>query len=401
MQTLTSSPLFPAMTPNLALSLEAQLLLYLSRPIIDDITANNICNLLEKSIDWSSLLAQANHHWVTMQIYPHLKKFGPPSMPSDLQTQVDTQFFANTARNLLLATELLHLLRLFADHGILAVPFKGPTLAVAAYGNLARRKFSDLDILVALTDFHKALALLEEQADYRKLPTTYSLYRHEYPLVSREGDVFVDLHQQIGGRDFFTFPLSFEELTPRLQEITLLDATVPCFHPEDMILILCVHGSKHCWDHLGWICDFAAYVYAQPDLDWHHICQRARVLGCDRMLSLALILSKDLLGLPLPEQAKIHLELPTTLTSIKRQIYQRCFSSAHPSTPTEKWSNPVLHLHLLVRWQDRILYLLWSVQKILTPTYKDIAQISLPQKFHFLYYLLRPLRLAGLLTNKH
>lgn len=389
------------MMTDLALSLEAQLLLYLSRPIIDDITANTIRNLLGQSIDWSTLLNQANRHWVTMQIYPHLKKFCQPSMPSELLTQVDTIFFANTARNLLLATELLNLLRLFADHGILAVPFKGPTLAVAAYGNLARRKFSDLDILVAPADFHNALALLVEQADYRKLPTTYSLYPHEYPLVNGEGDVFVDLHQQIAGRDFFSFPLSFEELTPRLQEITLLDATVPCFHPEDMILILCVHGSKHCWDHLGWICDFAAYVHAQPDLDWHHICRRARVLGCDRMLSLALTLSQDLLSLPFPEKATTHLEAPTTLIAVKTQIYQRCFSSAHPSAPTEKWSNPFLHLHLLVRWQDRILYLLWSVQKILTPTYKDIAQISLPQKFHFLHYLLRPLRLAGLLTNKH
>ncbi len=400
MQALIPSPSFPTIMPDLELSLEAQLLLYLSRPDIDDFTAAHIRNLLEKGIDWSSLMAQANHHWVTMQIYPHLKQFGQPSIPSDLLTQVDASFFANTARNLLMATELLDLLKLFTDHGILAVPFKGATLAVSAYGNLARRKFSDLDILVAPADFHKALALLVEQADYRKLPTTFSLYPHEYPLVSREGDVFVDLHQQIAGRDFFTFPLSFEELTQRLQEMTLLDTTIPCFHPEDTILILCVHGSKHCWDHLGWICDFAAYVHAQPELDWNNIRQRAKVLGCDRMLYLALSLSQDLLGLPFPEQATLHLEAPTALASIKNQIYQRCFSATHPSAPTRTWSNPVLQLHILGRWQDRILYLLWFVQKILTPTYKDVAQSPLSEKFHFLNYLLRPLRLAGLWTSK-
>ena len=397
MQTLSPSHQVQLISPDLTLSLEDQLLLCLSRPVIDETGAEFICSLLAKGIDWSVLLDKAQHHWVVMQIYPHLKTFCQPSIPPHLLTRVETLFFANTARNLLLATELLNLLQLFADHSILAVPFKGPTLAVSAYGNLARRSFSDLDILVAPADFHNALTLLVEQADYQKLPTTYSLYPHEYPLVSGEGEVFVDLHQQISGRDFFAFPLSFEEMTQRLQEMTILEVNVPCFHPEDVLLILGVHGSKHCWHQLGWICDFAAYVHAQPNLDWNNIYRRAKGLGCDRMLSLGLALSHDLLGLPVPAHPA---EASSALIPIKSQIYRRYFSSPSDLRTTPSWANPILHWHMLDRFQDKILYLLWYIRRILTPSYKDVAQLSLPQAFHFLHYLLRPFRLVGLLSWK-
>jgi len=50
--------------------------------------------------------------------------------------------------NFFLTKELLELLTLFEAHCIPASPYKGPALAIMAYGNLALRQFSDLNILV-------------------------------------------------------------------------------------------------------------------------------------------------------------------------------------------------------------------------------------------------------------
>lgn len=380
-----------------ALSIEEQLLLRLARPVIDETAAEYIRTLLLADINWSLLLAQSQRHGITMQIYPRLQQFCQASIPATTMAQLETAHFANTARNVWLAKELLDLLQLLTAHGIVAIPFKGPSLAVTAYGQLACREFSDLDILVSPLDFHRALDLLGERAGYQQLPTTYHLYAHEYPLVSKTGDVFVDLHQQISGKDFFVFPFSFEEMTQRLQQITILDVTVPCFHPEDVLLILCVHGSKHCWEQLGWISDFAAFVQAHPHLDWCRIRQRAQVLGCDRMLSIGLSLSHELLRVPLPAHDFRHFELDFNFNTIKTQIYRRCFAKTPEATSDPNLEKMILHLQLLDHFWDQIAYLLWCTRRRLTPTHKDLAKIPLPRLLYFLHYLLRPLRLAGLL----
>jgi len=393
----TLSPKRQVIRSDRMLSIEEQLLLRLARPVIDDTAAEYIRTLLLADLNWSLLLAQSQRHWITMQIYPRLKQFCQASIPATIMAQLETAHFANTARNLLLATELLDLLQLLTAHGIVAIPFKGPSLAVTAYGQLARRKFSDLDILVSPLDFHQALDLLGTQAGYQRLPTTYHLYAHEYPLVSKTGDVFVDLHQQISGKDFFVFPLSFEEMTQRLQTVTILDVTVPCFHPEDVLLILGVHGSKHCWEQLGWISDFAAFVQAHPHLDWCRIRQRAQVLGCDRMLSIGLSLSHELLCVPLPAHNFRNFERDSNFNALKTQIYQRCFTEISQVTSDPNLEKMILHLQLLDHCWDQIAYLIWCTRRLLTPTYKDIAKIPLPRLLYFLHYLLRPLRLAGLL----
>jgi Uncharacterised nucleotidyltransferase len=41
---------------------------------------------------------------------------------------------------------LLQVVDLFSREGIPVLPFKGPTLAMAAYRNLALREFVDLDL---------------------------------------------------------------------------------------------------------------------------------------------------------------------------------------------------------------------------------------------------------------
>ncbi|WP_299413664.1 nucleotidyltransferase family protein [Acaryochloris sp. IP29b_bin.148] len=385
------------LSPNLALSREQQLLLCLAHPQIKDAVAEKIHSLLLAGINWPLFLEQVEHHWVMMQIYPHLKQWCSSTIPASLLSQLEVTYFANTARNLLLVTELLKLLQLLTAHDIVAIPFKGPILAVSAYGHLARRQFSDLDILVAPADFHRALALLNEQAGYQKLPTTYRLYPHEYPLVSADGNIFIDLHQQIAGKDFFTFPLQFEEMTQRLQDITLLHASVPCFHPEDVLLILCVHGSKHGWELLSWICDFATFVHIHADLDWSRLYQKAQTLGCDRMLSIGLTLSNELLGVPIPANYPQKSDQTLVLNRIKTQIYRRCFAPDQQVTSELSWEKVLLHVRLLSRVQDQRAYLNWCAQRLFTPTYKDINQIPLPQSLSFLYYLLRPLRLVGLL----
>ncbi len=56
--------------------------------------------------------------------------------------------------------ELQRILDIFKSHGITAIPYKGPVLAIQAYGNLAFREFGDLDIFIQKQDFLKVKELL-------------------------------------------------------------------------------------------------------------------------------------------------------------------------------------------------------------------------------------------------
>ena len=74
--------------------------------------------------------------------------------------KVRDDFQHNTARNLLLITELCRVLEEFEEHGIAAIPYKGPALALQVYGDLKLRSFVDLDLLVRPGDATRAGALL-------------------------------------------------------------------------------------------------------------------------------------------------------------------------------------------------------------------------------------------------
>ena len=72
--------------------------------------------------------------------------------------QLRERYHSNARRNLFLVSELLKLLKLLESHGIGAIAFKGPVLALYAYGNLSLRQQLDLDILVRKRDIFESKA---------------------------------------------------------------------------------------------------------------------------------------------------------------------------------------------------------------------------------------------------
>jgi len=58
---------------------------------------------------------------------------------------------------------LLKVLDLLTGSGVEAIPFKGPVLAVQAYGDLLMRSFVDLDILIHAKDLSRVSKILIDQ----------------------------------------------------------------------------------------------------------------------------------------------------------------------------------------------------------------------------------------------
>ena len=322
--------------------------------------------MLQQPLDWVRLLQLACTHGVLPCLYRSLLTTGPDIVPQDGLTALRHPFQANAQRNLFLAGTLLKLLRLLEAHGIAALPYKGPVLAALAYGNVALRQFGDLDLLVRPQDADRAKALLWAQG-YRWLdgrtPTRFPRLLKVYELISPDRHVLVELRWALTSATFF-FPLDPAPLWTRLETVSLLETPVRSLAPEDLLLILCVHGAKHHWSWLGWICDVAAVLQAVPQLDWARCMAQASQLGGRRILALGVRLAHDLLGTGLPTEISRWIQAEAAVPWLAAQVWARLFAAARPP---HAWDHPAFYLGLRERLRDRLPCYLYLVYRTLLP----------------------------------
>jgi hypothetical protein len=324
--------------------------------------------VLQQSLDWPHLLHLARIHGVLPLLSRSLHTIGPDLVPQDALTALRDAFQANTQRNLFLAGTLLKLLRLLEAHGVAAIPYKGPVLATLAYGNVALRQFGDLDLLVHPQDADRAKALLWAQG-YRwpdgRPPARFPRLLKVYELVSPDGHVLVELHWALTSATFF-FPLDSALLWTRLETVSLLETPVRSLAPEDLLLILCVHGAKHHWSRLGWICDVAALLRVTPQLDWARCLAQASRLGGTRMLALGLSLAHTLLDAGFPEAVWRWIQTEPVVPWLVAQVRAGLFAAtAHPQ---EAWDHPTFYLGLRERLWDRLRCVLYLAYRTGLPT---------------------------------
>lgn len=394
--TLTKTKIIGTIRP------EEELLLCCSRTVIDPQTAQRINVLLQKDIDWEYLINKAIAHGVMPLLFWNLNATCPKAVPKNILAQLRDYFHANAQHNLFLTRELLKLLSLFQAQNIVAIPFKGPVLAVSIYQNLSFRQFGDLDILVHQKDVRKAKNILISQGYQPLLQLTdaeeekYLSQWCDYSFARNDESIFVELHWRFTS-NYFPFKLTLEHLCDRLECLSLAGTTVINLHPEDLLLYLCVHGCKHVWQRLAWICDIAELL-RYPQLDWKRIIDQAQMLGVERMLLLGLLLTNDLLGTALPEE--VWQRMQVSVVSLAVQVRQQLFAQTAHSLGIYKRAsrsvfNVLFRLKMQERLQDRLIYFLYITHFAIKPDEKDQKFLPLPTSLSSLYYLIRPVRLIS------
>jgi hypothetical protein len=130
--------------------------------------------------------------------------------------------------------------------------------------------------------------------------------------------------------------------------------------------------------------------------NWRELMERAHALGSDRALALGLLLAHELLEAPLPPAVVQRIRADATQVELVRQVETLLFRDDSPSHDISFWKD--FHFHVKERWQDRLrLRLHYNYRYFrlaVLPNAKDEDLVSLPSYLHFLYYFLRPLRLA-------
>ncbi|HEX8184539.1 MAG TPA: nucleotidyltransferase family protein [Blastocatellia bacterium] len=395
--------------PEAAIRPEVELLLCCARTSIEPERIERIKSLLKEEIDWVYLIRMMLAHGMLPLLYKALKTACAEAVPASTLEQLRRQFEAIARRNAFMAEELIRILTLLKRHGIIAIPFKGPVLAALAYGDISLRQFADLDILVKKPEVFRARDLLisELYRPHSQLTASEQEARLqsncEFAFISPDSKIAVELHWRITPK-YFSFPMEMSRLWERLDYLPLAGRSVPTLRAEELLLILCVHGAKHRWQRLDWICDIAELVRTHAGVDWEYVVQQADRLGVQRMLLVGLLLANDLLGATLPDKVSRRIESDTVIEMLAGPVRKRLFHDVEASPevsdrPVSKDALPLglIHFHLRSRerLRDRIRYCLYFGNLAITPTKKDREFLRLPASLSLLYYLLRPVRLAG------
>ncbi|NEO17531.1 MULTISPECIES: nucleotidyltransferase family protein [unclassified Moorena] len=127
---------------------EAKLLLCCARTKLDPDLVDQIQLLVQQDLDWPWIVGMAQQQKVLPLLFRNLSYLECTQIPSDLWQYMQAKVRSITLYNLSLTRTLVKLLPQLEARGIAAIPYKGPTLAAAAYGDLALREFVDLDLLV-------------------------------------------------------------------------------------------------------------------------------------------------------------------------------------------------------------------------------------------------------------
>ena len=188
------------------------------------------------------------------------------------------------------------------------------------------------------------------------------------------------------GLQKFTRDVGLNWLWPKRQTAILSGAEVPNLNPESMLIVLCMHGAKHVWSRLIWICDVARLLSNHPDLDWPAVLKESKTLGLDRTLALGVLLAHQVSGIEIPQPVLRHFKSNRTVSELADHIAQNLFHAPGTTPPCR-----IPYMLRLLNFRDR-LRALFSVQ-ILQPNKRDSAFLRLPQSVRFLYYVVRPVRI--------
>jgi len=355
---------------------------------------------LEREIDWNRIVSEAQRHAVLPLVNQNLQAHFPEMVPKPVLRFLNESSRHCQQRNLAFTGELLRILALFEKLGIDAIPFKGPSLAIMAYGNISLRMFADLDILIREKDLaHAREALIADGyiAKFTMTPNQERNYQKSecaLQLGHPGRGTVVELHWLLTER-YLSIDLPIAEYWQRSSTARIGPRTVKALAPEDLFLYLCVHGGKHQWERLEWLCGVAEVAAANPGMDWQAIATRARAWGIERMLNLALLLAHNLLAMPLPEPLRASAEKDGAAAHLVEQAVAVLFlGESRGGDQHNKGGDWYIRLlRMRERWPDKFRILAYSSVRVPHPASQEFFR--LPSQLAFLYYILRPARLLS------
>ena len=353
-----------------------------------------IKSLANSNLNWDLVFEIAIKQRVLPILYKKIQTIIPGIVPDRIFTKFKNAYFNNTTRNLYLLSFLISCINILEKNNIKVLPFKGIVLAQDIYGDIALRSFSDIDILVNKENASKAWSLLLNNQFKPQLTLTEDQKKKyilsEDHIAFSKGKMHIELHWEMSGL-YLSNPLTFEHVEKRLTTVHLHNKTISNLSPEDLLVYLCIHGTKHGWEYIEQVLSIAELIRINKDIDWNYVEKLVQTLHCKKMYSIGIFLSWKIFKAPLPEYRINELKNDQRVIKLSRQAALSMFENITGSKIKYKINRFSL-FHLMVRdsFTDMLRY---GLRLIFRPTDKEWFYFPVPGSLSFLHYFLRPYRL--------
>jgi len=340
------------------------------------------------SIDWPAFLARVERHYIAPLVHKNLHSIGSSGVPAKVLNTLRVRSKLTAARSEQFTAELVRLARLFDDHGIRTIHYKGVVTALEFYGSVTLRNFNDLDFLVHPDDLRAVVNLLEQQGYANSQPMTDEQFTHYVrgfkEFLFQRGEICLEPHWSLAGRRY-PFDPDYEGFWNRSRRLTVRDTQVSVMSVEDSLLVLCLVGAKGRWKRLQMITDIAACINRLSDEDWPRVFRRAAATRTVRILHLGLTLASQLSGATVPAEARQKLDTEHLAKRVIRQLTN--------GAPASRWlpDTPSIFSSLMFQQReslrDRLTYLWYTTT---TADLFHLQRMPLPRVAHPLYRVLVP-----------
>lgn len=377
---------------------EDKIFMHLVEAAIKPWASLNLEDFKTQEIDWDYLLGEMLHHGLFLIIYPVLKGSGNHLLPESVKTKYTRTAHSFTTKSMRLSAELIRVCDALAACRIPNVPFKGPTLSQNIYGKTDLRIFGDLDVLVRKDDVEGALRCLAEigfspllRFDKDQLQK-YLRYEDDLQLTNAAGTL-LEMHWETTGR-YAEKPVDYEYLEPRLVSLEFHGRTVAQFGTEDLLVYLCLHGARHCWERLEWLASVAKLLAGDAIAEYGTVLEIAEKIGCRRIVLHSLHLAGEVFSIRLPAIVQKSISKDVVLSRLPENSFKKSFLF-HRSGQSGKASPTghrfrLMQLRLRDSWPDICTYLF---RQFFWLRVADVQYVRLPSVLFPLYYLIRPYRL--------
>ena len=347
--------------------------------------------LIQTNHNIQSLIVLAYKHAVLPLLYKTLKMYFPKHPIIDI---LNPHYMNIVQINMLMSTELIKCVDLLHTEKIRLLCIKGPVLSKLIYGDISLRQYGDLDILIQKSHREKVISLLKKHdfnPEIMLKPNTQKVFFDAVNVLgfqSPKKNVLIEIHWELLAKNY-AIHWEGSSLWEQTQTVFLDKHPIETLNHTNHFIYLCVHGSKHLFERLSWVCDIDHYIQTQNDLSWEEILALAKKLGILRILFLSLNLSQALLHTPLPTHIKKKIAYDTPTQKLTQQLITLQFSN-DPNNTKNIHSFKLL-LNMRENKKDKIRF---AWRALFSTKFDDFKYVQLPNYLRFLYPLIRPFRLA-------
>ena len=267
-----------------------------------------------ESLDWKGVVEAAHWHGVSGLLAERLSTASRlEQLPEETRRALALDRRGASFRAMAQLAALGQIAPAMEGAGLPILAWKGIALAQTLYGSYGARASSDLDLLIRGVDVERAVHILQTlgfaaatgcatEAAARRA----SHLNCERQLVRSRDQVRLELHDEVMPR-LFGRSLEMEHCFARAEWMELAgQISVRTLAPSDLLISLSVHGAKHGWERLKWVCDIAAFLQRFSDqgvgttgktaFAWPQVLVEARRVGALEPVLCGLRLAARLLG---------------------------------------------------------------------------------------------------------